>query len=59
MPTTLVLIVLLGLLGAGLFMVNQWKRSRIRRTGTLVMAKVTQCRVGEMLRERTSLSNRR
>ncbi len=42
MSTTLVLIILLGLLGAGLFMVKQWKRSRIRRTGTLVMAKVTQ-----------------
>src|SRR5260370_42388349 len=42
MSTTLVLIILVGLLGAGLFMVNQWKRSRIRRTGTLVMAKVTQ-----------------
>ncbi len=42
MSTTLVLIVLLGLLGAGLFIVNQWKRSRIRRTGTLVMAKITQ-----------------
>ena len=42
MSTTLVLIVLLGLLGAGLFMVKQWKRYRIRRTGALVMAKVTQ-----------------
>ena len=42
MSTTLVLIVLLGLLGAGLFMVKQWKRYRIRRTGTLVMAKITQ-----------------
>ncbi len=42
MSTTLVLIVLGGLLAAGLFIVSQWKRSRIRHTGTLVTAKVTQ-----------------
>ena len=42
MPTTLVLIVLGGLLAAGLCIVIQWKRSRIRHTGTLVTAKVTQ-----------------
>ena len=42
MSTTLVLIVLGGLLAASLFMVRQWKRYRIRHTGTLVTAKVTQ-----------------
>ena len=36
------LIVLGGLLAAALFIESQWKRSRIRHTGTLVTAKVTQ-----------------
>ena len=42
MSTTLVCIVLGGLLAAALFSGSQWKRARIRRTGTLVPAKVTQ-----------------
>ena len=42
MSTTLILIVLGTLLAMGLFIVSQWKRYRIRHTGTLVMAKVTQ-----------------
>lgn len=42
MSTTLVLIVLGGLLAATLFLVSQWKHYRIRHTGTLVTAKVTQ-----------------
>src|SRR6266436_3128595 len=42
MSTTLVLIGLGALLAASLFIVSQRKRSRIRRTGTLVMARVTQ-----------------
>ena len=42
MSTTLVLIVLGGLLAALLFIVSQWKRYRIRHTGILVMASVTQ-----------------
>ena len=44
MPTTLILIILGGLLAAGLFMARRWKRYRIRQTGTMVMAKVTQVR---------------
>ena len=42
MSTTLVLIVLGGLLAVGLFIVSQWKRYRIRHTGTRVMAQVIQ-----------------
>lgn len=42
MSTTLILIVLGGLLAASLFKVSQWKRYRIRYTGTLVTVKVTQ-----------------
>ena len=42
MSPTLVLIILGGLLAAALFIGSQWKRSRIRRTGALVTAKVTQ-----------------
>ncbi len=42
MLIVLVLTGLLCLLGAGLFIENQRKRYRIRHTGTLVMAKVTQ-----------------
>jgi hypothetical protein len=42
MSTTLILMVLGGLLAAALFIGSQWKRSRIRHTGTLVTAKVTQ-----------------
>jgi hypothetical protein len=42
MSTTLVLIILGGLLAAALFVVSQWKRYRIRHTGRLVMAKVIQ-----------------
>jgi hypothetical protein len=42
MSTTLVLIVLGGLLGASFYLVKQWKHYLIRHTGTLVMAKVTQ-----------------
>jgi hypothetical protein len=41
MSTTLVLLVLGGLLAVGLFIVSQWKHYRIRHTGTLVTAKVT------------------
>jgi hypothetical protein len=42
MSSTLVLIVLGGLFAAALFIGSQWKRSRIRHTGTRVMAKVIQ-----------------
>ena len=42
MSATLVLLILGGLFAVGLFVVSQWKRSRIRHTGTLVTAKVTQ-----------------
>ncbi|MDQ6659800.1 MAG: hypothetical protein M3Z24_02400 [Chloroflexota bacterium] len=44
MPITLVLIVLAGHLGAGIFIANQRKRYRIRSSGTRVMAKVIQVR---------------
>ena len=42
MSITLVLIALGTLLATGLFVSSQWKRYRIRHTGTLVTAKVTQ-----------------
>ena len=42
MSTTLVLIMLGGLLVAALYIVSHWKRYRIRHTATLVTAKVTQ-----------------
>ena len=45
MVITLVLIVLGGLLAAGLFLLSQWKRYRIRHTGTPVTAKVTRVRM--------------
>jgi len=44
MSTTLVLIIVGGLLAAGLFIASRWKRYRIRQTGTMVMAKVTEVR---------------
>ena len=44
MSTTLVLIVVGGLLAAGLFIASRWKRYRIRQTGTMVMARVTEVR---------------
>jgi hypothetical protein len=42
MATTLLALVLGGLLAAGLFLVSYWKQYRIRHTGTLVTAQVTQ-----------------
>ncbi len=42
MPNVLILTGLVCLLGAGFLIVSQWKLYRIRHTGTLVMAKVTQ-----------------
>jgi hypothetical protein len=42
MSSTLVLMVLAGLLIAALFIGSQWKRARIRHKGTLVTAQVTQ-----------------
>src|SRR5690348_11103307 len=44
MPNTLFLIVVMSLLVVGFFMMRQWKQYHIRRTGTLVMAKVIQVR---------------
>ena len=44
MSTTLVLILVGGLLAAGLFIASRWKRYRIRQTGTMVMANVTEVR---------------
>src|SRR6266567_423046 len=44
MSTTLVLIIVGGLLAAGLFIASRWKRYRIRQTGTMVMANVTEVR---------------
>ena len=40
MPDTLDWIVIVGLVVAGVFVSNQWKYYRIRRSGTQVMAKV-------------------
>jgi type II secretory pathway pseudopilin PulG len=40
MSTTLVLILVGGLLAAGLFVASRWKRYRIRQTATMVMATV-------------------
>ena len=44
MSTTLVLILVGGLLAAGLFIESLWKRYRIRQTATMVMATVTEVR---------------
>src|SRR5690348_11788876 len=41
MSTTLIVMILGGLLAADLFIASRWKRYRIRQTGTMVMAKVT------------------
>ena len=41
MSTTLVLILVGGLLATDLFIGSLWKRYRIRQTGTMVMAQVT------------------
>ena len=41
MSTTLIVMILGGLLAADLFIASKWKRYRIRQTGTMVMAKVT------------------
>lgn len=45
MPTTLLLLGLGGFLAGGLFLVSHWKSYRIRHTGTLVTAQVTQVRM--------------
>jgi len=42
MSTTLGVMILAGLLAAGLFTASQWRRYRIRHTGALVTAHVTQ-----------------
>jgi hypothetical protein len=44
MSTTLVLILMGGLLAAGLFIASRWKRYRLRQTATMVMATVTEVR---------------
>src|SRR5258708_28731635 len=44
MSSTLVLIIVGGLLAADLFIASRWKRYRIRQTGTMVMANVTEVR---------------
>ena len=47
MLTILVLAVLGDLLVAALFIGSRWKRSRIRRTGTLIKAKVIEVQMGQ------------
>jgi hypothetical protein len=44
MSTTLVVIIVGGLLAADLFIASRWKRYRIRQTATMVMAKVSEVR---------------
>ena len=44
MSTTLVVMIVGGLLAAGLFIASRWKRYRIRQTATMVMANVTEVR---------------
>ena len=55
MSTTLVLI-LGGLLAAGLFIASRWKRYRIRQTGTMVMATVTEVRSWQDMLSRADYS---
>ena len=56
MSTTLVLILLGGLLAAGLFIASRWKRYRIRQTGTMVIANVTEVRSWQDMLARTDYS---
>ena len=56
MSTTLILIILGGLLAAYLFIASRWKRYRIRRTGTMVMAKVTEGRCWQDMLARADYS---
>lgn len=56
MSTTLVLLLVGGLLAAGLFIASQWKRYRIRQTATMVMANVTEVRSWQDLLARADSS---
>jgi len=56
MSTTLVLIIVGGLLAAGLFIASRWKRYRIRQTGTMVMATVTEVRSWQDMLSRADYS---
>ena len=56
MSTTLVLILVGGLLAAGLFIASRWKRYRIRQTATMVMATVTEVRSWQDLLSRADYS---
>ena len=56
MSTTLLLIIVGGLLAAGLFIASRWKCYRIRQTGTMVMAKVTEGRSWQDMLARTDYS---
>jgi hypothetical protein len=56
MSTTLVLILVGGLLAAGLFIASTWKRYRIRQTATMVMATVTEVRSWQDLLSRADYS---
>jgi hypothetical protein len=56
MSTTLVLIIVGGLLIVGLFIASRWKRSRIRQTGTMVMATVTEVRSWQDMLSRADYS---
>jgi hypothetical protein len=56
MSTTLVLILVGGLLAAGLFIASRWKHYRIRQTGTMVIATVTEVRSWQDLLSRADYS---
>ena len=56
MSTILVLILVGGLLAAGLFIASRWKRYRIRQTATMVMATVTEVRSWQDVLARTDYS---
>src|SRR5438552_17079045 len=56
MSTTLVLIIVGVLLAAGLFIASRWKRYRIRQTGTMVIANVTEVRTWQDMLARADYS---
>ena len=56
MSTTLVVLLVGGLLAAGLFIASRWKRYRIRQTATMVMANVTEVRSWQDLLARADSS---
>ena len=56
MSSTLILIILGGLLTAGLFISSKWKLYRIRQSATMVMANVTEVRSWQDTLARTDYS---